>query len=182
MVVIIYVHKKKTLDNERMNDKKNVRGESFDMKLGMANIEVKQENIHLQKKERKILGINSQIQLVQRNLERMEQRAMTFCKVYDKENPLWKKVEELEMQSDKLQQELSEVTQYSPPPKRIKLSHSSPGAEVVDVRKSNVQRQIITIEKENGSPPLNMISVDNLSSSNASISSNSNFTFKHNNN
>ena len=56
MVVIIYVHKKKTLDNERMNDKKNVRGESFDMKLGMANIEVKQENIHLQKKRKKNFG------------------------------------------------------------------------------------------------------------------------------
>ena len=84
------------------------------------------------------------------------------------------------MQSDKLQKELNEVTQYSPPPKRIQLSHSSPGE--VEVGKSNVQRQIISIEKDSRSPPLNMISVDNLLSSNTSMSSNSPFTFKHNNN
>ena len=67
-----HVRLQKKMDNEQMNDKINVCGESFDMKLGMAIIEVKQKNIHLQKKERKILGINSQIQLVQKKLEQME--------------------------------------------------------------------------------------------------------------
>ena len=123
--------KKKEEDEEFNKDCVNKRGMSMQMKLGIAKLEMKSEDLLAQKKERRMMAINCSIQVVQPNLDRAENRAHKLCPEYNEENVFWKKLKELENESNSLQRMLKEISiESSPPSKRKRLLGSSPPVQV----------------------------------------------------
>ena len=114
--------KKNEENTMRMNDCKNKRGTSLEMRINIANLEIRQETIHQQKKERTVFAINCSLTACQKNLDRCEKRAMQLCPEYDADHHAWKKVIQFEAEAERLHQgELMGCASYSPPPKRIKI-------------------------------------------------------------
>jgi hypothetical protein len=139
--------KKKEEDVERNHDSVNKRGVSMQMKLGMAELEMKSEDLLAQKKERRMMALNCSIQVVQQNLDQAENRAHKFCPEYDENNHFWKKVSDLENESENLQGMLKDMAnESSPAPKRSRLFGDSPQ------KASNVPVQVITCNGSISSP------------------------------
>ena len=140
-------------DVARHKDMTNKRGISYELKLGIANMEIKEEILKQHQKDRKILQLNSAIQIMQQNIDRSENRAKQYCTTYDTTNELWKVVVEYKNESKKLQKELAEVVAYSPPSKRTRIFDSpSPnskqhrGATSSNIKPPPVQ--VVTINRD----------------------------------
>ena len=115
--------KKQEDDDQRERDGINPRGLSFQMKLGIAQIEMKTEDLNVQKKDRNLMALSCALSSAQQSLDRVENRANKHCSHHDTNNPLWQKVDELEKEITYLQQQIKAIaTVASPPPKRTKLT------------------------------------------------------------
>jgi hypothetical protein len=122
---------KKIADNSlRDNDVNNKRGLSYQMKLGVASLELKAEDLSSQKREQKLLALKFTLEATQQDIERADKRAFAFAP-NDLKDPLWKKVFELESESTNIKQEIKNMAMSSsPPPKRTKISNEdSPSAK-----------------------------------------------------
>ena len=115
-------------DQLREKDGNNKRGFSIMSKIGIANLEMKAEDLHGQKKDRDLMALNISLTDIQKNLEQLENRAHKFSVTYDKDDPLWKQVAALEQESKEIEDMIKAmVTNQSPPPKRTKFTyHESP--------------------------------------------------------
>ena len=152
--------RKKEEDDEMRNfDAQNKRGVSLEMKLHIANLELKHESIHQQKKDRTVLALTTKLQMVQSNIERTEKRATHFSKEYDADDPLWKQVAKYKCQAEEIEHQLSELANYSPPPKRTNVI-SSP--EPISSKKKTLNTTL---------PPVNEVSITITSAGAASYSS-----------
>jgi hypothetical protein len=115
---------KKDQDELRDKDVNNKRGFSIMSKIGIANLEMKAEDLHGQKKDRDLMALKISLDAIQKNLERLENRAKQFSVSYDKDDPLWKQIAALEKDSKEIEDMIKAmVTNQSPPPKRTKFTH-----------------------------------------------------------
>ena len=143
--------KKQEEDEMRAFDSQNKRGVSLELKLHIANLELKQETIHQQKKDRKVLALTTQLQMVQSNIERTEKRAMYFSKEYDATSPLWEEVNKHVAKADEVQLELAALATYLPAPKRINVTDSP--------IKESLRRTNIISTTTSTPPPVNEVSI-----------------------
>lgn len=153
--------KRKSDDDERNNDTNNNRGFSVQMRIELANLELRSESIGLQKKERKLMALNCEMAIVQKKIDRAEKRATNACLQYDADHFLWKKVDMYELESTNLQMKIAEQINDSPPPKRTKVTDSPPDTPILKTRKT-IHNTIVTSEKV---PPVNVITIDIMSAS-----------------
>ena len=155
-------------DNERVNDNVNKRGVSIETKINIASLEMKSESINNQKKERMMMAVSGSLNAVQRDIERLEGRALRYCTEYNSNHQLWKDISVLEEKSKKLQDELTSMAYASPPKKRIKIIDASSPDQVEVVKVTDLN---ITNDERAAIPPVNIVSIDSTTTTGTSLSS-----------